>query len=135
MSRKEMAELTKRLKAIFERDESGAWIVRIPEIRGCHSYGRSLDEARRRIREALGLWIDHAEDVELDEEIRLPAAARTALRRAKLARARADREHDVAQRETQRSARALLEDMGIGMRDAGELLGISHQRVQQLVKR
>jgi len=29
----------------------------------------------------------------------------------------------------------LLDDVGIGMRDAGELLGISHQRVQQLVKR
>jgi len=29
----------------------------------------------------------------------------------------------------------VLFDVGIGMRDAGELLGISHQRVQQLVKR
>ena len=121
--------------AVFERDENGAWIVRIPEVRGCHSYGRSLEEARRRIREALSLWVDDAENAVIDEEIRLPAAARTALNRAMRARERADREHDAAQRETERTARTLLDDVGISMRDAGELLGISHQRVQQLVKR
>ena len=135
MSRKGVAAIAKRFKAVIERDESGAWIVKIPELRGCHSCRRSLDEARRRIRQALGLWVDDAQEVVIDEEIRLPAAARIALRRAKRARERADREHDAAQLETERTARALLDDMGIGMRDAGELLGISHQRVQQLVKR
>jgi predicted RNase H-like HicB family nuclease len=131
-----MASMSKQhFDAVFERDESGAWIVRIPDVRGCHSYGRSLEEARRRIREALTLWVDDAEDAVIDEEIRLPAAARTALNRAMRARERADREHVVAQRETERTVRTLLDDVGIGMRDAGELLGISHQRVQQLVKR
>ncbi len=127
--------MRKTYKAVFERDESGAWIVRIAEIRGCHTYGRTLDQARRRIREALSLWVDDAEDAVIEEEIRLPAAARQALQRAKRARARADRERSRAQEETERTARALLDEVGIGMRDAGELLGISHQRVQQLVKR
>ena len=130
-----MAAMRKTYKAVFERDESGAWIVRIPELRGCHTYGRTLDQARRRIREALSLWVDNAEDAVIEEEIRLPAAARQALERAKRARARADRERSRAQEETERTARALLNEVGIGMRDAGELLGISHQRVQQLVKR
>ena len=122
-------------KAVFERDESGAWIVRVPQIPGCHTYGRTLDQARRRIREALSLWVDDAEEAEIEAEIRLPRAAREALDRAKRARARADRERSRAQEETERTARALLDEVGIGMRDAGELLGISHQRVQQLVKR
>ena|SRR5437870_11912045 len=135
MSRKGMAAMRKTYKAVFERDESGAWIVRIPELRGCHTYGRTLDQARRRIREALSLWVDNAEDAVIEEEIRLPAAARQALQRAERARARADLERSRAQEETERTARALLDDLGIGMRDAGELLGISHQRVQQLVKR
>jgi len=95
----------------------------------------SIDQARRRIREALSLWVDNAEDAVIEEEIRLPAAARQALQRAERARARADLERSRAQEETERTARALLDDLGIGMRDAGELLGISHQRVQQLVKR
>src|SRR5947209_19455644 len=82
MSRKGMAAMRKTYKAVFERDESGAWIVRIPELRGCHTYGRTLDQARRRIREALSLWVDNAEDAVIEEEIRLPAAARQALQRA-----------------------------------------------------
>jgi len=127
--------MTKTYKAVFERDESGAWIVRIPAIRGCHTYGLTLDQARRRIREALSLWVDDADDAVIEDEIRLPAAARVALQRAKRARERADRERSRAQEETERTARALLDEVGIGMRDAGELLGISHQRVQQLVKR
>ena len=130
-----MAAMRKTYKAVFERDESGVWIVRVPQIPGCHTYGRTLDQARRRIREALSLWVDDAEEAVIEEEIRLPAAARQALQRAERARARADLERSRAQEETERTARALLDDLGIGMRDAGELLGISHQRVQQLVKR
>ena len=130
-----MAAMRKTYKAVFERDESGAWIVRVPRVPGCHTYGRTLDQARRRIREALSLWVDDAETAVIEEEIRLPAAARQALQRAKRARARADRERSRAQEETERTARALLDEVGIGMRDAGELLGISHQRVQQLVNK
>jgi transposase-like protein len=32
------------------------------------------------------------------------------------------------------AAETLVEDVGLGLRDAGELLEISHQRVQQLVR-
>jgi predicted RNase H-like HicB family nuclease len=125
--------MVKTYRAVFELDESGAWIVRIPAIRGCHTYGRTLDQARRRIREGLSLWIDDVEHAVIEEEVRLPATARLALQRAKRARERAERERSRAQEETERTARALLDDLGIGMRDAGELLGLSHQRVQQLV--
>jgi predicted RNase H-like HicB family nuclease len=134
LSREELVAMSEQFTAIFERDESGAWIVHIREIRGCHTYGRSLHQARRRIREALSLWIDDADRATIAEEIRLPAAARVALNRARRARERADRERDLAQEETERTARTLLEDVGLGMRDAGELLGLSHQRIQQLVR-
>ena len=36
--------------------------------------------------------------------------------------------------ETTKAVKALTRDLGLSVRDAGELLGISHQRVQQLVK-
>ena len=123
----------KRYKAIFERDESGSWLARIPSVRGCHSYGRTLEQARARLREALGLWIDRPEDVVIEETIRLPADLRTAIERSRRTRERAEREQNNAQTQTRAAAEALV-DEGVSLRDAGELLGLSHQRVQQLVQ-
>jgi predicted RNase H-like HicB family nuclease len=121
-------------RVVIERDESGAWIARIPEIRGCHSYGRTLEQARRRIREALSLWVDDAGTAHLDVQIRLPQDVRRELRRSASARERAERDREQATAVTRQAATALVRDLRLGMRDAAELLGISHQRVQQLVR-
>lgn len=120
-------------RVVIERDETGAWIARVRGVRGCHTYGRSLDEVRRRIREALSLWVDGAETAELVEEIRLPGEARQAIQRSSAARTRAEQEREDAQRATSAAAELLVKRLGLGVRDAGELLGLSYQRVQQLV--
>ena len=123
----------KRYTAIFEREESGSWLARIPSIRGCQTYGRTLEQARTRLREALGLWIDRPEDAVIEEAIRLPADLRAAVQRSRRTRKRAERERENAQEQTRAAAEALV-DEGVSLRDAGELLGLSHQRVQQLVQ-
>ena len=120
---------------VFERDESGAWLARVPYVRGAHTYGRTLEQARRRIREALELWVDDAPSAELIEEVRLPAGFKGAIRRSRDARLRAERERERAQEETRQTANALVSELDLGLRDAAELLGLSHQRVQQLVRR
>lgn len=119
----------RRLRVVFERDETGTWIVNAPRVRGCHSYGRTLEQARKRIREALRLF-DIA-DAELTEEIRLSAQLLAAVRRARRARARAEAQRTEAQTEL-RTAANRLERAGLSRRDAGDLLGVSRQRVQQL---
>jgi predicted RNase H-like HicB family nuclease len=124
-----------RYRVVYERDESGSWIARVPSVRGCHTHGRTLDQARRRIREALALWVDDAETAELVNEVRLPRRLRDAVRRSRSARVRARHENERAQAATAETARALVDELGIGVRDAGELLELSHQRVQQLVRR
>ncbi len=121
-------------RVIYERDENGSWIARVPAVRGCHTHGRTLAQARRRIREALSLWVEDAEAAELLHEVKVPRAAREVLRRTQAARNRARRERAEAQAATASAAKTLVEQMGLGVRDAGELLGLSHQRVQQLVR-
>lgn len=56
-----MVEQTmKRYRVTYERDESGWWVASVSGVRGCHTQGRTVDEARRRIKEALELFVDDA---------------------------------------------------------------------------
>ena len=41
----------------YERDEAGWWIARVHGVAGAHSNGRSIAEARGRVRVALALAI------------------------------------------------------------------------------
>ena len=119
----------------FDRDESGAWIATVPKVKGCHTYGRSIDEARKRVREALNLFVPHAKTAELVDDVRLPASARTLTRKVRQTRARARTEQVRANRTVSAAARALCKDLRLSVRDTGQLLGLSHQRVHQLLER
>jgi predicted RNase H-like HicB family nuclease len=124
----------RKYRVVLERDESGAWIARVPSVRGCHTYGRTLDQARRRIREALSLWVDDADRAELVEDVRLPASVKAVISRSRESRREAETKRAKAQEATCRAARTLVDDLQLGLRDAAELLGLSHQRVQQLIR-
>ena len=134
VSREEVASVKRQYRAVFERGESGAWTARVPSVRGCHTYGRTLDQARRRLREALALWVDEPDKAELVEDVRLPANVKAAVRASRADRRRAEEQRAEASASTTRAARALVHELGVGFRDAAELLGVSHQRVQQLVR-
>jgi predicted RNase H-like HicB family nuclease len=113
--------------------EDGWWIVRIQEARGVHSNGRTLEEARRRVREALSLDIgDNAFTVEIAEKISLPANARQELSRQQAARRRADVQAQEAMKTTKKAALALT-GAGLSVRDAGSLLGLTGARVSQIL--
>ncbi len=119
----------------ISRDESGAWLARVPDVPGCHTYGRTLEQARRRIREALALWVSDAEDAELGFRIRLPSDVRIEVKRARSARERSARAQLEAHQATAQAAKGLTEGLGISLRDASELLDLSYQRIQQLVSK
>jgi predicted RNase H-like HicB family nuclease len=51
--------------AIYERTEDGWWVVSVPEIPGAHSQGRTLEEAREMIKDAVRLLLEvRREDAE-----------------------------------------------------------------------
>ena len=123
----------KTYTAIYERDEhDDAWNVRIDGLEGCQTYGRSLRQARRRIREALARWLDR-DPAGLSIRDELPRDLAEVASRVNRARTEAERAGTNAQHQGARAARALTA-RGLSRRDAAELLGVSHQRVQQLLE-
>ena len=131
--------VARQVKVVFEPDGAG-WHVSIPEVAGCRSHGRSIAEARKNVRGALALCDDVLEDAEeiaetavFEEEVRVPSAARRAVDRARRAREEAARKDAEAAKAVVESAKALRR-AGLSLRDTGELLGLSHQRIKQLVE-
>ena len=118
----------------YERDESGHWIATVRDVAGCHSYGRSIDEARRRVREALATAVDDAEVAALTDHVKLPRLLAREIARARRLRRQAEERQARAGDVARKTLRALVSDMGLSVRDAGHLLGVSGQRVHKLVK-
>ena len=118
--------------AVYERDpESDAWLVHIDGIAACQTYGRTLRQAGERIEEALALWLDR-EPVEFVLEHRWPKAVHDVAAEVTEARSAAAEATQAASEATTSAARRLTR-MGLSRRDTAEILGISHQRVQQLL--
>lgn len=114
------------------RDETGAWIASVPRVAGCHTHGRSLGEVKRRIREALSLWVDDAERAELDLDVELPPGIRRRIDEARSSRREAERAAEAAWTASAKAVKELTERSGLSLRDAAELVGLSHQRVHQI---
>jgi predicted RNase H-like HicB family nuclease len=118
----------------LSRDESGAWISDVPAVPGCHTYGRSIHEAIARTREALALWVEDADDAELVPDIKIAADLRAAARSGIRARTKADAAQAAARQAVAEAAQRLT-NAGLSRRDVATLLGVSHQRIQQLLDR
>ncbi|HEX2224927.1 MAG TPA: type II toxin-antitoxin system HicB family antitoxin [Thermoanaerobaculia bacterium] len=50
------------LKVVLEASEEGGYTAHIPSLPGCISEGDTVDEAMENIREAVGLYLEPAED-------------------------------------------------------------------------
>ena len=47
---------------IIERDEDGYYVADVPELPGCHTQAKSLDELEKRILEAIELYLEHKKE-------------------------------------------------------------------------
>jgi len=126
-------EIVKTCHVAYERDESGWWVASVRELRGCHTQGRTVDEARRRIREAIELFVDNARAVKIVDQVKLPVVAKKAIRAYAALRKKAQQEDRRAALAARRAVRVLRGGrLKMSARDAARLLGLSHQRVHQL---
>jgi predicted RNase H-like HicB family nuclease/predicted XRE-type DNA-binding protein len=113
--------------------EDGIWLIEAVDLVGVRSFGRTVSDAVRNIREAIAA----AEDLDEWEYLSLDYAfsdevATDALREFH----EADRAEENAAMERDRALRAVLESLrsqGMSYRDLATVIGISHQRVAQLL--
>jgi predicted RNase H-like HicB family nuclease len=123
-----------KMTAVYERDTgSGWWTVQLKEESGAISQGRTVEEARRRIRKALAaLWNDDAAAarVEIVDDVRLPAHLRMAVSRFR----RATEKRTQVEAQAKACTQAAIQEaarFGLSLQDTSGLLGISRQRVHQ----
>ncbi len=128
-------EAMKTYHVVYERDRAGWWVASVRRVRGCHTQGRTVDEARRRIREALGLFVEDAETVRLVDHVTLPATAARVVREYASLKKKAKEQDQRAVAAARRAVRILRRGrLKMSGRDAAQLLGLSHQRVHQLAQ-
>jgi predicted RNase H-like HicB family nuclease len=122
----------KRYEAQCVRSD-GWWAVTVDGLKGVHTQARRLDQVEDMVREAIALARDVEPDAfEVDVRPILDDSTRLAVDEALAQKAAADAAQVAAQRAWRDAARTLVED-GLTVRDAGKVLGVSHQRINQLV--
>jgi predicted RNase H-like HicB family nuclease len=53
-----------KFNVLIERDEDGYYVATVPQLPGCHTQARSLDELMDRVREAISLYLEISGPVE-----------------------------------------------------------------------
>jgi DNA-directed RNA polymerase specialized sigma subunit len=127
-----MVEEVKTYHAEVTRDGK-FWLIRVREI------DRSTQALRYKDVEAMASdLIEIMEDLRSDEydlhlEVNLPSSVKDHQARAEVLREEARRKQAEAAAENRAAVQELLA-MGLSQREAGDLLGVSFQRVSQLAK-
>lgn len=123
--------------ATLELDpRSGQWMADIEGL-PVHTWGRTLTRVKKYAQEALAVHLDvDPGDTGLRlvfHKPELPSSVLKAIEDAETARSEADTAAARAAETKAAAAQALVREAHLSMRDAAEVLGVSHQRVQQLL--
>ena len=126
-------ENVKTYTARLEQEKDGRWTVELEEEPRVHTWGKTVEQALARMREAAALWFETDEaSIDLTRRPVLPKATCKTVEQARQGREEARNADRLAIERTKKAAAALA-NRGISMRDAAAILEISHQRVHQLL--
>ena len=50
--------MNKEFTIVIEQDEDDIYIASVPELEGCHTQAKTLDELRERVKEAIELYLE-----------------------------------------------------------------------------
>jgi len=91
-----------------------------------------LNQVRRRIPDVLRLWDRDPAQVDIVEVLDLPTSLKKAISITVEQRRESEERNQAAQRGLERTIERLQSQLKIGVRDSGELLGISPQYAHKL---
>jgi predicted RNase H-like HicB family nuclease len=63
MRKKKDKPMKRKFNVIIEKDEDGFYVGLVPELPGCHTQAKSLDELQKRLKEAIRLYLEVEKDI------------------------------------------------------------------------
>jgi predicted RNase H-like HicB family nuclease len=109
-------------------DDNGAWFVKVADIPGGHSHGRTIAAARKNVREAIALVLDLDDDASFDLTESFDIPNREQLDTVLALRRRAQ----TVAFDADQATRDYIARSSLSVRDLSELVGLSFQRVHQI---
>jgi hypothetical protein len=109
-------------------------VASVPGRRRLRGEGRTLRQARQRLRAALARMVEDPFELDFVEDVRLPPPARALLVAHWKARRRLEGETARADLASSRALSALLA-LKLNIKDVGDLLGLAPQKLIRLKKR
>lgn len=64
-----MAKTIKELqfKVLIEQDENGVYVASVPELPGCYTQGKTLEQVRNRIKEVIKLVLESDKEIKKEK--------------------------------------------------------------------
>jgi len=121
-------------RVVYRRNAAGDWVASVPGRRRLRGQGRTLRQARQRLRAALARMVEDPFEIDFVEDVRLPRPARALLVAHWKARRRLELEIERADLASTKALSALLA-LRLNVKDVGDLLGLSPQKLVRLKKR
>ena len=121
--------------ALHCQAQDDGWLVTVAGDTTATTSSRRLDRVLAAARPLLERYCEpggQVDDLDVSIEVVAPPPVAAAVRRALDASRHAANHQDAASAATREAVRILIDDQGIGLRDAGALLGLSYERVRQL---
>ncbi|WP_051722327.1 hypothetical protein [Streptomyces albus] len=121
-----------KIYRVTARRAGNWWALEVPALPGVFSQTKRLDKAEEAAREAIAVMLGtDPGDIGVSVETELPEEARQALEQAERAKRATSEAAEAERRAMRRAAEVLTRDLS--QRDAGRVMGVSFQRVSQLL--
>ena len=121
-------------RVVYRRNGAGRWVATVPGRRRCRGEGKTLRQARQRLRASLARVVEDPFEIDFVEDVRLPPPSRARLVAYWKARRRLERETERADRAAAAALEALLA-LKLNLKDVADLLGLPPLKLARLKKR